>query len=91
MWYMNEERQILVNAFREFAENEIRPAVAKMEENEEYPREAIRKLGELGMLGLALEEEYVGAGTDYINFGLMLEEFARKVTASLCWPSWHLG
>lgn len=78
MWYMNEERQILVNAFREFAENEIRPAVAKMEENEEYPREAIRKLGELGMLGLALEEEYGGAGTDYINFGLMLEEFAKE-------------
>lgn len=78
MWYMNEERQILVNAFREFAENEIRPMVPKMEENEEYPREAIRKLGELGMLGLALDEEYGGAGADYINFGLMLEEFAKE-------------
>lgn len=77
MWYMNAEREMLVNAFKEFAEQEIRPMVSRMEEDEEYPREAIRKLGELGMLGLALDEEYGGAGADYINHALMLEEFAK--------------
>ena len=78
MWYMTEERQILVNAFREFAENEIRPMIAKMEEQEEYPIEAIRKLGEFGMLGLGIDEEFGGAGADFINYGLMLEEFAKE-------------
>lgn len=78
MWYMNEDREILVKAFREFAEKEIRPIVPKMEEEEAYPLEAMRKLGELGFLGLGIDEEAGGSGPDFINFGLMLEEFAKE-------------
>lgn len=78
MWYMNEERQVLVNAFREFAVNEIRPFVDKMEREDAFPADALRKLGELGMLGLGMDESVGGAGADYINFGLMMEEFAKE-------------
>lgn len=77
MWWMNEERQMIVNAARDFAEQEVRPAAKLMEEEEKYPEEAIRKLGELGMLGLTVSEEYGGAGIDHINFALMIEEFAK--------------
>ncbi len=62
MWYMNEERQVLVNAFREFAVNEIRPFVDKMEREDAFPADALRKLGELGMLGLGMDESVGGAG-----------------------------
>lgn len=78
MWYMNEDRQILVNAFREFAQNEVRPAAAKMEENEEFPLEAIKKLGELGMLSFCVDEELGGAGMDYVTKGLLIEELSKE-------------
>lgn len=78
MWYMNEERELLVKAFREFAQQEVRPLVDKMEKDEEYPREAFRKMGELGFLGLNIDEQYGGAGADYINWGLMIEEMSKE-------------
>lgn len=78
MWWMNEEREMIVAAAREFAQQEIRPVSKLMEEESKYPEEAIRKLGELGMLGLAISEEYGGAGIDYVNYGLMIEEFAKE-------------
>ncbi|MBR0374390.1 MAG: acyl-CoA dehydrogenase family protein [Mogibacterium sp.] len=78
MWWMNEERQMIAAAAREFAEQEVRPAAKLMEEEEKYPEAAIRKLGELGMLGLTIKEEYGGAGADYVNYGLMIEELAKE-------------
>lgn len=77
MWYMNSERQLLVKAFRDFAQGEIKPFVSRMEENEEYPREIIHKMGKLGMLGLGIDKKYGGTGTDYVNYGLFLEEVAK--------------
>lgn len=78
MWYMNEDREMLANAFREFAEKEIRPFIPKMEEKEEHPKELLAKMGELGMLGLCIDEEYGGAGADFVNYGLMLEEVSKE-------------
>lgn len=77
-WYMNEEREVLVKAFREFVEKEILPFVPKMEENEEYPKEILSEMGKLGMLGLCIDEEYGGAGADYVNYGLLIEEIAKE-------------
>ena len=65
MWWMNEERQMIAAAAKEFAEQVVAPAAKLMEEEEKYPREAIRQLAELGMLGLTIKEEYGGAGADY--------------------------
>jgi len=76
MWYMTEEREMLVKMLREFAEKEIRPAVPEMEKGA-YPRELLKKLGQLGLLGLVVGEEYGGSGEDWISYGLMLEEFAK--------------
>ena len=77
MWWMNEEREMISAAAKEFAEQVVAPAAKLMEEEEKYPREAIRQLGELGMLGLTIKEEYGGAGADYINYGLMIEEVSK--------------
>lgn len=78
MWYMTQERKMLVRSFREFAQKEIRPLVPKMEEEDFYPKDTILELGQLGMLGLGIDEKYGGLGKDYISFGLMLEEFAKE-------------
>lgn len=78
MWWMNEERQMIQAAAREFAEQVVRPAAKLMEEEEKYPEEALRQLGELGMMGLTIGEEYGGAGADYVNYGLMIEEIAKE-------------
>ncbi len=78
MWYMNEERELLVKAFREFAEQEIRPIVDKMEKQDEYPVEALRTMGQLGFIGLGIDQRGVGGeAADYVNFGLMIEECAK--------------
>lgn len=77
MWYMNEERQLLQKTIRSFTQNEIIPFIPQMEADE-YPRDILRKLGQIGVLGLCIDEAYGGLGADWINMGLALEEIARE-------------
>ena len=62
---------------REFAEREIAPKVAEYDREERFPIEIARKMGELGMLGGVVPEQYGGAGMDYISLTLLVEEIAR--------------
>ncbi|MGI5927962.1 MAG: acyl-CoA dehydrogenase family protein, partial [Thermacetogeniaceae bacterium] len=78
MWYMNEERKMLQKMIKEFTQNEIKPFIAQMEENDTYPKEILKKLGELGVLGLCLDEKYGGSGEDWISMGIVLEEIAKE-------------
>jgi alkylation response protein AidB-like acyl-CoA dehydrogenase len=59
---------------REFAKNEIRPHAAAWDETQTFPRELFSKLGELGMLGVVIPEEYGGAGLGYVEYVSILEE-----------------
>jgi alkylation response protein AidB-like acyl-CoA dehydrogenase len=59
---------------REFARNEIAPHAAGWDERQEFPRDLFSKLGELGLLGVLIPEEYGGAGLGYIEYVLILEE-----------------
>lgn len=81
MWYMTEERQMLQKMMQEFVENEVKPFVPKMEQDEEYPREIIRKLGEMGILGLSADVRDGGVGKDFVSFGIALEEISKESTA----------
>jgi alkylation response protein AidB-like acyl-CoA dehydrogenase len=62
---------------RNFAEKEIRPVIMKFDESQEFPLEIIRKLGDLGFLGVILPEEYGGAGLSYLEYVTILEEISR--------------
>ena len=62
---------------REFAEEQIAPHVMVWDEAQTFPREAIRKLGELGMLGVLIPEEYGGAGLSYVDYVNVVEELSR--------------
>jgi alkylation response protein AidB-like acyl-CoA dehydrogenase len=71
------EQEQLRKSVREFAEAEIRPHVALWDETQQFPREAIRKGAELGLLGAIFPEDLGGAGLSYIDYAIIIEELAR--------------
>lgn len=77
MWYMNEERKMLQKMVRDFTRKEVRPFIPEMEKDV-YPREILRKMGEVGILALCHDKEHGGTGTDWINFGIAIEEIAKE-------------
>jgi alkylation response protein AidB-like acyl-CoA dehydrogenase len=74
--YTPEQNQ-LRKAVREFAEGEILPHVMKWDEEQIFPSEVIRKLGQLGYMGSIFPEEYGGAGLGYIEYSIIIEELSR--------------
>ena len=78
---LNEEHRMIRDAAREFAEQEIAPVAREFDETEKFPLETIRKMGEMGFMGIEVPEECGGAGMDTLAYVLALEEIA-KVDAS---------
>lgn len=74
---LTDEQQALRRSVRAFAEKEIRPNVREWDEAQELPREVVRALGELGVLGALLPEDVGGAAMGYVEFALIMEELAR--------------
>lgn len=71
------ESQKMVRAMaRDFAQKEIIPNVQQWEKEGCYPKDIVRKMGELGFLGVFIPEEYGGAGLDYLSYGIICEEIA---------------
>ncbi|MCF7802082.1 MAG: acyl-CoA dehydrogenase [Candidatus Marinimicrobia bacterium] len=80
---LNEEQQMILETIREFAEAEIKPGVRERDEQAEFPTEIVKKLGELGFMGMQVPEAYGGTGLDTISYVIALEEVAR-VDPSTC-------
>ncbi len=74
---LSEEQQAIQAMVREFAEREIVPVAAALDEHEQFPAEIIRNLAELGLMGILLPKAYGGAAMDYISYALILEELGR--------------
>lgn len=69
-----EETLALKEMVREFAAKEITPHAAQWSENEEFPTQVFTKLGELGLMGMLVPEEYGGAGSDMVTYVAVMEE-----------------
>ncbi|KAG6463673.1 short-chain specific acyl-CoA dehydrogenase, mitochondrial [Manduca sexta] len=69
--------QMLYKTCRDFAEGELKPNAAKYDREHLYPCEAIKKMGELGLMSIATPEELGGAGLDYLAYAIALEEISR--------------
>ncbi|HEX6896561.1 MAG TPA: acyl-CoA dehydrogenase family protein [Bryobacteraceae bacterium] len=67
----------LRKSVREFAESEIAPHVSEWDENQTFPLEAIQRAGQLGYMGAIFPEDLGGAGLDYIDYAIIIEELAR--------------
>ena len=62
---------------REFAETEVKPIAFMLDQQNEFPTEAIKKFGEMGMMGLPYPKEYGGAGLDTLSYAIAVEELSR--------------
>jgi len=72
-----ETQQMVRVTIREFAEAELAPGAAERDRTEEFPTQAIRKLGKLGYLSVNVAEKYGGAGLDMVSYVIAIEELAR--------------
>jgi alkylation response protein AidB-like acyl-CoA dehydrogenase len=71
------EQEILRKTVRDFAEKEIAPKARELDEAEEFSLETMAAMGELGLFGMVVSEEYGGQGMDYISYIIAVEEIAR--------------
>jgi alkylation response protein AidB-like acyl-CoA dehydrogenase len=74
---LSDEHEMLRDAVRDFAQREIVPIAAHHDETGEFPLETIRKMGEMGLMGIEVPEEYGGAGMDTIAYVLAMIEIAK--------------
>jgi len=74
---LTETQQQMRRSVREFAEQVIKPKAIELDEKEEFSVEITRKMGELGLFGMTVSEEYGGGGLDYLCYIIAVEELAR--------------
>ncbi|MXV13962.1 acyl-CoA dehydrogenase [Hufsiella ginkgonis] len=79
---LSEEHLMIRQAARDFAVNELKPGVIARDEHQQFPAEQVKRLGELGFLGMMVSPEYNGSGMDAISYVLAMEEFS-KIDASV--------
>ena len=78
---LSDEQKMIRDAARDFAQSELLPGVIDRDENQSFPKDQIRKLGELGFLGMMVDPKYGGAGLDTVSYVLAMEEIS-KIDAS---------
>src|SRR5579864_9038962 len=98
---LSEEQELLREQVRRFAEERIRPGVLERDRAHRFPAEIVAEMGEMGLLGMLVGEEYGGAGADVLTYAVVVEELARvcaatAVTMSVsnsvcCWPIARFG
>lgn len=74
---LSEEQEMIRQAARDFAQNEIAPIAPEFDESGEFPLDTIKKMGQLGFMGIEVPEEYGGAGMDTVSYVLAMEEIAK--------------
>ncbi len=78
---LSEEQGLIQQAARDFAQNELLPGVIERDEKQEFPTEEVKKMGELGFLGMMVDPKYGGSGLDTLSYVLVMEELS-KIDAS---------
>jgi butyryl-CoA dehydrogenase len=98
---LSEEQELIINMAKEFAEREVAPKAKEVDKNHRFPEETVKRMGELGLMGIPISEEYEGAGSDYLTYIMVVEELSRacattgvilSVHMSVCtYPIYQLG
>ena len=74
---LTKEQLLVRKMVREFAENEVKPLAAEIDEEERFPMETVQKMAKLGMMGIYFPKEYGGAGGDALSYAIAVEELAK--------------
>jgi alkylation response protein AidB-like acyl-CoA dehydrogenase len=78
---LSEEHRLVQSTVREWAATRLLPRAGEMDRSGVYPRELIRELGEMGLTGVFVPEEYGGGGMDTVSYAIVMEEIARAEAA----------
>lgn len=82
---LTEEQLMIQKAARDFAQTELLPGVIERDDQQKFPAEQIKKLGELGFMGMMVDPKYGGAGMDTVSYVLAMEEISKvDASASVC-------
>lgn len=83
--FLSEDHQMLKQMCWDFAENELKPNATKWDQDHYYPKEAIKQMGDLGIMAIVAKEEYGGANLDYLAYAIAMEEVSRGcATTGVC-------
>ncbi|HUR63547.1 MAG TPA: acyl-CoA dehydrogenase family protein [Candidatus Thermoplasmatota archaeon] len=74
---LTESQRMVRDMVRKFAADEVRPIAAQHDRDHTFPMATAKRMGELGLLGITVPEQYGGPGADYVSFALVAEELAR--------------
>ena len=88
-YQLNEEQQMIQAMVREFAREVLLPTAAERDISKEFPSESLKKMGELGLLGMNVPPEYNGAGVDTVSYSLALQEIAYACASTAVVMSVH--
>ena len=97
----DEMHQDLIDMYRDFARNEVKPLAAEIDRTERFPDETVAKMADMGLLGIPITEQYGGAGMDNLSYAQCIEELSKVCAStgvilsahtSLCaWPIYAFG
>jgi len=79
---LTEEQELLQRTARDFASNEVLPKAAEIDREHRHPAELVERMAELGLLGIAVPDEYGGAGMDNVSYVLAMEEISRACAST---------
>ena len=82
MFQFTDEQLMIRDTVRKLAKNEIAPRAAQIDQSHEFPWENIKKMGELGLMGLPIPEEYGGSGQDFVSYILTIEEISQACAST---------
>ncbi len=74
---LTEEHRMIQQMARDFAEKELKPGVIERDEKQSFPDELVKRMGEMGFLGMMIDPEYGGGGMDTISYVLVMEELSK--------------
>lgn len=74
---LTKTQELFRQMIREFADKEVKPLAAEVDEQERFPQETVEKMAKLGLFGIPLEKEYGGAGGDNLMYTIAVEELSR--------------
>jgi len=74
---LNEQHHLIRESIRDFAEREIKPSAKKLDDNQEFSIELTQKMGNIGLFGMVVSQNYGGQGLDYLSYIIAVEELAR--------------
>src|SRR3954453_21349982 len=72
-----DDHKLIQRTVRDFARNEVAPVAEELDRNKQFPYDIVRKLGDLGLMGIPFPEEYGGGGGDTLAYALAVEELTR--------------